>query len=340
MKYFKISLVLLLLLSSFSFPAYAEDSGLGFRVEPIFPKSQIEDVGYYHFKGHPGETITLQARITNQSEEPLKVLIQTFNAYSSDNGIVYQAEPTLEGTKILDKNYQLKQHVTTPAEINLAPLESKMMEFTVNVPDINGSLLGSMQFRIFKGTKALTEEGEKSQLLMDEYRALNYTVLVDIRDDGKEPSLHVTTPHFSPEQADIKVPFENQHPAVIKNISGSYEITNPEDDTFTVKGTIPTFNMAPMTVFEYPYQLENATLRPGTYTVKTILNVDGHKQTFKEDITIENNALKEAQENDVEGQNQTALEPNQFPWMYVIIGILLIVIGVLVWILLKTRKRV
>jgi hypothetical protein len=65
MKYRKILWILLslMLLSFPSFTVYAEEITFEFRVEPIFPESQIGKQGYYHLEGNPNETTTLQARV-------------------------------------------------------------------------------------------------------------------------------------------------------------------------------------------------------------------------------------------------------------------------------------
>lgn len=329
-----ILLSLILLFFPF-FTVYAED--FEFRVEPIFPESQIGNQGYYHFKGKPNDTVTLQARVINDSEKELKVTMRSLNAYSGNQGIIYQEGPILEGTVITNDDFQFKKVVTIPTELTLGPLESKVVEFTVKVPDINGTLLGSVEFRVFKGTEELTQKKENSQLLIDQYKALNIGVQVDVTDYKETPSLNLDNPHFSSEQIAIMIPMGNNHPVIASNISGTYKVTKSEDETFSITGEISTFKMAPMTTFHFPIQWSKGTLEPGTYHVTATLNVNGNTQLYEQTVSIANNELKETQDK-MEERGELEIAPKTFPWITVFIA-LLIVIVVIFLLMIKKRSK-
>lgn len=340
MKYRKTLWILLLLLL-LSFPpltVYAEGNDFEFRVEPIFPESQIGNQGYYHFKGTPGSTVTLQARVINDSEKELNVTIRSLNAYSGNQGILYQPEPILEGTAITNELFQFNKATTSPTELSLDPLQSEVVEFKVTIPEINGTLLGSMEFRVFQGTEELTKEEENSQLLIDQYKAINIGVQIDVADYKETSSLNLEKPTFSPEQIAIMIPMGNNHPVIIPNISGTYEVTKSEDEAFSLTGDIPPFNMAPMTTFHYPIRWSEGMLEPGTYHVTSTLDVNGNTQTYKQTFSIENKEIKETQEK-MEERGEIEVTPKTFPWMTVLIGLLIIVIVILLWVVLKSKPK-
>lgn len=340
MNYGKIFWILfpLMLLSFPSFMVYAEENAFEFRVEPIFPNSQIGNQGYYHFKGTPNETVSLQAKVINDSENPLQITIRSLNAFSGNQGIIYQVEPVLEGTRITNEVFQFKKATTNPSEVNLDPYESKVVNFSVKIPDIKGTLLGSMEFRVFKGTEALTEENENSQLLIDQYKAVNLGVQIDVTDYQETPVLTLEKPHFSPEQISVMVPMQNMHPVIVPNISGTYEITKQEDQNFSLAGDIPPFKMAPMTAFNYPIRWTEGTLEPGVYHVKSKLDVNGNTQTYEQTLSIENNEVKETQKKRV-ARGEIEVAPKSFPWVAVIIGLLILVIIILLWIMKKPKPQ-
>lgn len=340
MKYRKILWILfpLILLVFTSFMIYAEGNDFEFRVEPIFSESQIGNEGYYHFKGKTNETVTLQARVINDSEKELNVTIRSLNAYSGNQGILYQPEPILEGTAITNDEYQFTELVKNPTEITLGPLESTIVEFSVNVPDINGTILGGMEFRVFQGTEELTRKEENSQLLIDQYKAVNLGVQVDVTDHSETPVLTLEKPHFSPEQIAIMIPMENKHPVIIPNTSGTYEITKQEDQAFSLKGDIPPFKMAPMTAFHYPISWSEGTLEPGTYHVTLTLDVNGNTQTYEQTLSIENKEIQETQEMRVE-RGEVEVAPKTFPWMTIIIAILMLVIIILLWMMKRSKPQ-
>lgn len=333
-----IMLLASMILSFPSFSIYAEENQFDFRVEPIFPKSQIGNKGYYHFKGKPNDTITLQARVINDRKEELYVMIRSLNAYSGNQGILYQTQPILEGTVITNDEYQFTKVVKSPTDLTLAPLESKVIEFSVNVPDINGTLLGSMEFRIFQGTEELTKKEENSQLLIDQYKAVNLGVQVDVTDYQETPVLTLEKPHFSPEQISVMIPMVNKHPIVVPNISGTYEITKQEDKKFSLNGDIPPFKMAPMTTFHYPIRWTEGTLEPGTYQVTSTLDVNGNNQTYNQTFSIENQEVKETQEKMVE-RGQVEIAPKTFPWTTVIIALLLVMVLILFWMMKRSKTQ-
>ncbi|MFT4416217.1 WxL protein host-binding domain-containing protein [Fredinandcohnia humi] len=328
----------ILFLSFPSFTVYAEENEFEFRVEPIFPKSQIGKQGYYHFKGKPNETVTLQAKVINDSEKELNVTIRSLNAYSGNQGILYQTEPILKGTAITNEEFQFTKVVKNPAELTLGPLESKVVSFSVNVPDINGTILGSIEFRVFKGTEELTKKEENSQLLIDQYKAVNVGVQVDVTDYQDIPVLTLEKPHFSPEQIAIMIPMENKHPVIVPNILGTYEITKQGDQDFSLKGDILPFKMAPMTVFHYPIQWTEGTLEPGSYHVTSTLGVNGKTQTYEQTFSIENKEVKETQEKMVE-RGEVEIAPKTFPWTPVIICLLVGIIVILLLILKRSKPK-
>ncbi|MFD1739609.1 WxL protein host-binding domain-containing protein [Bacillus salitolerans] len=339
MKHLLLCLILLAFMF-ISYPiisVYAEENNFEFRVEPIFPDSQIGNKGYYHFKGTPHDTVTLQARIINDSEQNLNVIIRSLNAYSGNQGILYQTEPVLKGTEIINESFQFQKIATTPTEVTLEPLQSELVEFTLNIPNINGTLLGSVEFRVFKGTKELTQKEENSQLLIDQYKAINIGVQIDVTDYNETPSMELDKPFFSPEQIAIMVPMENSYPVIVPNISGTYKITKNEDTTFSMTGEIPSFKMAPMTTFHYPIRWSEGTLEPGTYDVSLSLDVNGSTQSYEQTISIENNEVQKTQEK-MEERGEVAIAPKTFPWTTIMI-VLFIIVLILIWMIKKPKSK-
>ncbi|MGO4886173.1 WxL protein peptidoglycan domain-containing protein [Anaerobacillus sp. MEB173] len=331
-------LLSIMFLSFPSFLVYAEGNDFEFRVEPIFPESQIGNQGYYHLKGNPNETVTLQARVINDSDKELNVTIRSLNAYSGNQGILYQTEPILEGTAITNDEFQFTKFVKNPKELTLSPLGSEVVEFSVNVPDINGTLLGSIEFRVFQGTEELTKKEEDSQLLIDQYRAVNLGVQVDITDYKETPSLTFESPHYSPEQMAIMVPMGNSHPVIVSNISGTYKVTKSKDEPFSLTGDMPSFKMAPMTAFHYPIRWSEGTLEPDDYNVTFTLNVNGQTQTYEQTVSIRNEQVKETQEK-MEERGEVEIAPKTFPWTTVIIALLLVIVVILLWMMKRSKPQ-
>ena len=316
--------------------AYAEE--FDFQVKPIFPETQIGDAGYYHLQGNPNESITLQAEISNQSESEQTVVINSMNAFSGSQGILYQEKPVLTGSAILEEGYQFKSAVSHPEEVTLAPSESTVVDVAVTVPNLSGTLLGSLSFQVFKGTDSLTTETENSQLLIDEYRAINLGVQIDVTEYADTPDLAFSTPHFSPEQIALMVPMANNHPVIVENISGTYEITKTGEPDFSLTGEIPLFKMAPVTTFDYPINWANEPLTTGTYLLSSTFDVNGIAQTFEDEFVIEDSELEDTQKAKEE-RGEVEVEKESFPWLIAVIGLLLaLIVALLIIIAVKFRK--
>lgn len=331
--------LLLIILSFPSFTVYAEGNDFEFRVEPIFPTMQIGKEGYFHFKGKGNESVTLQAKVINDSNKDLIVSIRGLNAYSGYQGILYQEEPILEGTTITNDNFQFRNAVKAPPEIAVGPLESKVVDFTINIPSgIDGTLLGGMEFRVFKGTEELTKEGENSQLLIDQYKAINIGVQVDVANFAETPSLSLEKPLYSPEQMAMMVPMGNLQPVILRNITGKYKVTKSGDESFSLEGDIPKFNMAPMTAFYYPIRWTEGTLQSGDYHIEMTLDVNGQTQTYEQSTAINNQEIQETQDK-MEERGQVEVKPKTFPWTMVIIVLLVVVIIILLFRMRKPKSQ-
>ncbi len=328
-------LILLLLLVTFSGFIFnttsleAATNEFDFQVEPVFPDSQIGNNGYYHIEAVAEEPITLKAKVINRSDKEMTINIHSMDAYSGSQGILYQKEAILQGSSITDDSYFFKQTITHPEKVILAPLASEVVEFTVNTPALTGTLLGSLSFEVFKGTESLTSETENSQLLIDQYRAINIGVQLDVSPISDTASLAFGPPSFSPEELSIRVPVENPHPVIINSISGSYTITKEGDASFSVEGEIPTFKMAPMTKFDYPIQWSKEPLLPGNYKITATFNLNGEEQFYNEILTVEQMDLDDAQTAMVE-RGEINVDPGIPLWIYIVIGTLLIILLVLI----------
>lgn len=260
------------------------------------------------------------------------------NAYSGNQGIIYQEEPVLEGASITNDSYQFKKAAISPSEVILGPLESKVVEFSIEIPEIYDTLLGSMEFRVFQGTEELTQKEENSQLLIDQYKAVVLGVQVDVTDYKESPSLTLEAPLYSPEQIAITVPLGNSHPIIVPNITGTYSITKSKDESFSLAGDIPSFNMAPMTAFHYLIKWSGETLEPGEYHVTLTLDVNGNTQAYKQSLSIKNKEIIETQEK-MEERGEIEVAPKTFPWTTVIIGILVVAIVILILIMRRPKTQ-
>lgn len=134
----------------------AESQGYLFSVKVIPSTKQIGNSGYYHIPGRPGEEITLQAQLANNTTQLLEVKVVPMNAYSSQDGIFYQGplEVNAQVYSIIDEAYGLAQYMSKTNPIVLQPKQTEVVTFSIAVPElISGTILGSIRFIAFAGTQ-------------------------------------------------------------------------------------------------------------------------------------------------------------------------------------------
>ena len=231
MKKALVPLLALLVVLSFT-PAQgyaAESQGYLFTAEMIASTDQIDNVGYYHVPGEPGETITLQARLTNLSDQTLEIKAVPMNAYSAKDGIFYQSplEENTQSFTLADAQYGLAQYMTELSPISLSPLQEETVTFSVTLPNLDvGTLLGSIRFIAFAGTES-SQNGEKQQesarMLIDKYQAIDTAIQIDLPQKAN-PSITMGEPIFSEKKLSIKL--SNMAAIIQGNLIGTYEISD------------------------------------------------------------------------------------------------------------------
>jgi hypothetical protein len=161
------------LILSFCFAGigFASNGRLPFAVQIVTPENNIGDAGYYHIPGRPGETIALQAALSNLTSEPLEIRAVPLNAYSGPDGIFYQSPSEVDSRlySLADEDYGVSRYIQCADTFTLSAGESKTVDIVVTVPDVDaGTLLGSICFVVFTGTQQVEgAEGNNSAILID-----------------------------------------------------------------------------------------------------------------------------------------------------------------------------
>lgn len=302
-------------------------------------QNQIGKVGYYHIPGKPGETVTLQARITNRTDKALEVKMVPLNAYSSNEGIFYQSPKEVDAKKyiLVDERYGLAQYIKENPPLTLQTHQSEIVSVSLTVPNlVKGTLLGSIRFVVFAGTQEVKQSdaaNKGSQLLIDKYQAMDTAVQIDLPQTADEPAVSFGNPTFNGDSANVNFDIINEGARIQDNISGSYEISDTTNNKL-FDGTIKSFKMAPMTRFQYPVPWNNKTLEPGNYVFTLKTNVAGKDITSTKDVSIENKAVQIALDKQVEINPE--IKPNRTTpiWIWIVIVLLVVII-----ILLFIRRK-
>ncbi len=295
---------LVLMVIIYPVTSYAEETGYPFAVEILLPENNIGQMGYYHVPGIPGETIVLQAKIDNLTDEALEISVIPLNAYSGLDGISYQSPVNVDSEvfALADDRYGLAPYIDTAAALNMVPNESKTINIAVHVPDIDaGTLLGGIRFAVFAGTQEVQNaEVDSSTILIDEYLAVDTAIQIDLPGTA-EPSVTAGTPSLY--DKGICIPIVNEAALIQEDVSATYQIKDVKDAVL-IEGSAVLPKMAPVTA-AHIFAPWDAAWGKGTYTLLMQINADDQTFDYEQPFTIGEEAIThmvESQQNTVHVQ--------------------------------------
>jgi hypothetical protein len=320
--------ILLVTMCNFSAIVYAEaNPAFPFTVEMIPAANQIGNVGYYHIPGKPDADITLQARVTNKSDKSLNFKIVPLNAYSSNDGIFYQSPKEVDSTRFImtDERYGLAQYIKENPPITLQAHQAEIVSISLTVPNLKGTILGSIRFVIFQGTQEVKNSDNKgNQLLVDQYQAMDTAIQIDIS-QAADAVVAFGNPAFNKDSANLNFDISNEGAQIQTDISGSYEISDKNNNKL-FDGTIKSFKMAPMTRFQYPIPWNNKILEAGDYIFTLKSNVAGKEVNSKKAVVIENKAVEHIAEKQAEIHPELKVNNSTPLWIWMVIALLVVMI--------------
>ena len=138
----------LLTTSSTVFAADEVSSVVGFTYKIDYPAAQSGgQKGYFDLLLDPGKEETLKIQLANPGKETETILVAFNGAKTNSNGVI-EYGPT-EIANDLSLKFPFETLVDAPEEVELAPGEKKILEFTVKMPETSfeGIILGGIQLK-------------------------------------------------------------------------------------------------------------------------------------------------------------------------------------------------
>lgn len=316
--------------------AAAETPLIPVKVEPVLPENQrSETLRYFDLDVLPGETQTLQVKLTNANENDVTVHIKATNAYTHPSGgIIYEPATESPNYKLTEQAVELKDYIAL--EETSMPIPAKAtaeLTLQVKAPPLEGqTALGGLQF--------ITESKESEQPQAIEEGTARFQVktelIVAIAVQLNFPNTVAADFSFGEvafrgESADILVEMANNAQRIQRNVQGAYTIQ--KEDTEMFSGIFGPFTMAPTSEIKYPLRWEHEELENGDYSITITATIDGEEVTTTNSFTINHDDIQDyIEKNDpIVTQNK-----NNMIWYVVIAAILF---GIAMFFLGKKRKR-
>jgi hypothetical protein len=319
--------------------AFSEEGGPPLSIEPIYPDNQDAKVkGYFKIRVEPNQKQTVKIRITNNLEDDQKVIIQKANGFTNPvGGMLYRETIDSNDSILLDDGIKLVDHIDVESEVTIAGKDTVEIPIDISVPDVDsGTILGAV--RIVTEGKAdeksvEVEEGTANFVLQTE-TAQSIAIQLDLP-KTVEPSFSMGKSGFTLNGPSAYMEMKNNAQMIQENLSGEYHLEDTDGNQL-FQGEIPTFNMAPKTQINYPFQWNNETLEDGDYTLFVTLNANGEEVVAEESFTIGNDEVEEYVE-----RNQPVVPEGQVEngipiWVWILAGAIILA-GVMFW--LGRRNR-
>lgn len=303
-------------------------SGASFTIAPVLTDSQVgtED-GYFNLMLKPGQEETLAVTVTNLTGKTKRIRVTPTTAGTSNSGQLSYVPGLPTDTSA---QYRLSDLMDKGTTITLQPHHASRVSFKLKVPSdgIRGQLLGAIYARDLAGYK----QGGTGVTVVNKF-AMVIGVMARTSDKEYAPDLKLmgVRPGVQSNQAAVIARVQNNQPRLFGSMKMVAKVTRKGQSKVLLKRTETNMSMAPNSHFDYGVYSKKA-LSAGTYTLTLTATAHQWHWQFKRNFTITGKQAAKV-------NKQTNLKPeSHFPWLWVVIGVLVVIILVLLILLLKRRK--
>lgn len=240
-----------------------ETAGIGYQVEPIFSKEQIDpDKGFYYLKTIPGAEQTIEAEIVSTQKEPVDIRVSVLDAYTQDNGLMgYTNKEKLDES--------LKNPISTLVKaetevVTIQNFEKKKVKFKIKMPEESyegvkaGALLFSKEDKSSKGISSKNEFrigvllSENGDSYSDSHTLNLLNAKATIKDAKKVVSLT----------------FQNPEPKILPGLEMEVTLIDKKTGKVVKTKKVTDYTMAPNSNFEFDLDWGIEKIPTGVFIAK------------------------------------------------------------------------
>ncbi|MET3195967.1 DUF916 and DUF3324 domain-containing protein [Bacillus sp. OAE603] len=317
-KYILIFSVIVIAFTIIPFSVKASESDVGFSVRAIIPKNQIDPLkSYFDLKMKPGQKQVVKIEVFNSSSQEETIEMDVAFATTNRNGLIDYSEVD---TKRKDESLQFpltEIAKTDNKEIVIPAGKSKIVPINISMPEqkYDGVILGAAHFK-----KKLKETKENSTSGVEIKNQYAYVVGIKLTETTNDvyPDLHLKyiKPMLINYRTAVVANIQNSEAVIVENMDVTAKIYKKGSTKHLYSSDKKDLNMAPNSNFEFPIDLKNDPLKPGTYRLKMKAIIGTQIWEWDEDFTIGKVA---------NNLNEKALELNKsYLWWYIGGGISLL----------------
>lgn len=237
-----------------------------FSYEVVFPENQKDKkVGYYDLLVKQGEKQTVQMKLSNTSDQPMKVEIVISSAKTNGNGVVTFGPNDIEVDDSLKHN--LSKLMTAPKEVTLTPNSRTVVDFTIAVPEeaFEGYIAGGIQLKPILKEHASTK---KEQVVLNKFAFVVGVLLSESETQNIKPDLQLNDVSLKLKNAryTLFANISNTKSVFAENLTAMIKIRKKGEKKPLLEVEKKQLRMAPNSMMELPIFLEDQKVTAGEYT--------------------------------------------------------------------------
>ncbi|MFD1318696.1 DUF916 and DUF3324 domain-containing protein [Loigolactobacillus zhaoyuanensis] len=313
----------------------AATTNSNFTVIPLYSENQRAQDGYINVLATPGSQQTVSVKVTNLTDKNRTFAVAMYTSYTNSGGeSVYDSKKIPKDSTL---TYSLRKQTESPKQqtVKVPANGSTNVSFTVNVPNKNyqGLIAGGIR------TWPLHEKADvtttaKQTLLKNKY-AFGMPVLIRVRDEvgNAKMKLNQIYPGVRTGHTAVMVNTQNTAPWLLPSVNIDAKVTKKGSSKVIHHEVQNSRSMAPNSNFDFAIDWGKQRLEAGTYHLDYTAKATGGTLGwhFSRDFTI--TAAQASKYN-----KQAGFKPN-YTWLYIAIGVLVLIMFVLGGYLLGRRGR-
>ena len=278
----------------------------------------------------PKQKQEIETILYNSSDKEITINISVHNATTNQNGlIVYEQDAKIDPSLKIPLNTIVTvsdQKITIPA------YRSKTITATIGMPDdeFDGTILGGLHF------EKANEEDESSQAVNIQNKYA-YVIGVQLSENDHEvyPDLQLKNikPQLVNYRTAVVATIQNSEPVIIQNLNVQASVFKKGDTEVLHESYKENMSMAPNSTMDFVIDWENQELEKGEYVLKMQAQTGEKEWKWVEEFTIE-------QKEEVLNKQAVELEKNWTNWYLIALGVLTIIIGILIYVIIRLKRRV
>lgn len=304
-----------------------------FSVQAIQSKNQLDSkVGYFDLLVKPGRVQPVAIKINNDDKIAHQYEVQTTLATTSDDGdLIYSERSGYKPDQSLQFN--VATATSKSGTVRVAAKKTAIVNLEVKVPKrpFPGIALGGITI-----VQKATANKQKGLSIQNQFA---YSLGLQLRENKRKvaPKLNLLTvkPVQQQYQQLVLAKLQNSRAAIMNDLKVTSYVTRVGSTKQLFKTTKSKMRMAPNSNFNFALGNGKETLAAGKYQLHLWATArDGAHWQFTKPFTVSKRAAAS-----VKAAPDQVQSPTNWKLISVLVGIIVILVGLLVWMIFRNRRR-